>query len=328
MGTRGTGAGNKTAQPITLGGTTVAPGERQRIEIPVARLPTETWLPLPVEVVHGRRPGHRIWLSAAVHGDEVNGIEIIRQVLAQTDPAELCGSLVAVPIVNLFGFINQSRYLPDRRDLNRCFPGSERGSLASRLAHLLMTEIVSRCTHGIDLHTGSLHRANLPHIRTDMDNPETAGCARAFGPPVVMHARTRDGSLREAATERGIAVLLYEAGEPLRFDAEAIRLGIEGILRVMKHLDMLPNDFEVPAPQQPVEVRKSSWIRARRSGILRLQVQLGARVRKRQPLGIIADAFGDNRVTVKASFDGLVLGQTNNPVVNQGDGIVHLARTD
>ncbi|MEQ8963814.1 MAG: succinylglutamate desuccinylase/aspartoacylase family protein, partial [Coleofasciculus sp. C2-GNP5-27] len=156
-------------ETLTIGGITVAPGERKRTEIPVARLPTQTLLSLPITVINGVEAGPRLWISAAIHGDEINGVEIIRQVLERINPSQLHGVLIAVPIVNVFGFIEQSRYLPDRRDLNRSFPGSPRGSLASRLADLFMTEVVSRCTHGIDLHTAAQHRTNLPQIRANLD---------------------------------------------------------------------------------------------------------------------------------------------------------------
>jgi predicted deacylase len=312
-------------EPILIGDARIEPGTRLRLKLPVARLPTETWMSLPIEVVHGQSAGPRLWLSAAVHGDEINGVEIIRQVLEYLDPARLAGTVIAVPIVNVFGFIQQSRYLPDQRDLNRSFPGGPRGSLASRLAHLVMSEVVSQCTHGIDLHTGSHHRANLPQIRANLHDAETRRCAEAFAAPVMMHAETRDGSLRQAATASGIHVLLYEAGEPLRFDPLAIRLGVEGVLRVMAALAMCELPSELAPPRPSTEVFHATWIRARRGGILRLDAQLGDRVEAGQRLGVIADAFGDNSVPVRAPFAGAIIGATSNPLVHPGDGILNLA---
>ena len=309
---------------IRIGGETIARGERRRTEIPVARLPTETWLSLPVEVVCGKHEGPALWLSGAVHGDELNGVEIIRRVLEKVDPARLRGTLIAAPIVNVYGFIHQSRYLPDRRDLNRSFPGSHSGSLAARLASLFMSEVVSRCTHGIDLHTGSNHRHNLPQVRANLHDAETRRCAEAFGAPVMVHSQVRDGSLRQAAAKQGKTALVYEAGEPLRFDSEAIETGLRGVLRVMTALGMRGASRTLK-PRDTVEASDSSWVRARRSGIVHLQVELGAVVRKGQILAEIADAFGDDRVTVKAPFDGLVVGQSKNPLVHQGDAVVHLA---
>ncbi|MBE9171355.1 succinylglutamate desuccinylase/aspartoacylase family protein [Pleurocapsales cyanobacterium LEGE 06147] len=309
---------------IEIAKEVIAPGQLRRFEIPVGRLPTQTLLSLPVTVVNGIEAGPRLWLSAAIHGDELNGVEIIRQVLTKIQPDQLHGTLIAVPIVNVFGFIDQSRYLPDRRDLNRSFPGSETGSLASRLAYLFMREIVNHSTHGIDLHTAAIHRLNLPQIRANLEDKETNRCAKAFGAPIVMHATMRDGSLRQAATKQGIPVLLYEAGEALRFDRQAIRIGAEGILRVMECLDMHQFPF-LPPPTPSVEVRESKWIRAGRGGIFHLEVNLGEKVSKKQQLGFITDAFGENSLSVRAIYNGIVIGCTQNPLVNQGDAIVHLA---
>lgn len=310
---------------IEINGETILPGDRKRLEIPVARLPTQTMLCVPVVVINGVEAGPKLWLSAAIHGDEINGVEIIRRILEKVRPEQLQGTLIAVPIVNVFGFIEQSRYLPDRRDLNRSFPGSATGSLAARLADLFMKEIVRHCTHGIDLHTAAIHRTNLPQIRADLRDRETARCAKAFGAPVTIYATTRDGSLREAAAKQGIPILLYEAGEALRYDTEAIRVGVEGSLRVMAALGMYES-ASVPPPPATVEVSASKWVRASRSGIFRLEVALGERVEKKQQLGIIADAFGDTNVKVRASVSGIVIGHAQNPLVNQGDGILHLAQ--
>lgn len=311
-------------QAIAIAGESILPGKRQRLELPVSRLSTQTMISLPVIAVNGKRDGPRLWLSAAIHGDEINGVEIIRQVLETIKPHRLRGALIAVPIVNIFGFLEQSRYLPDRRDLNRSFPGSPHGSLAARLAHRFMTEIVSHCTHGIDLHTAALPRTNLPQIRANLKDEETCLCARAFGAPLLVHAITRDGSLRQAASNQGIPILVYEAGEALRFEAEAIRIGVEGIFRVMDYLQMYPFPFaarEVPS----LEVTRTKWVRASRSGILHLAVGLGEQVEKKQILGTITDAFGESRTKVRAPTSGIVIGHVQNPLINQGDGLVNLA---
>lgn len=223
---------------MQVGGEAVPPGRRRELELPVARLPTDTWLSIPVVVLNGRAPGPTVWLSGAVHGDEINGVEIVRRLARTLDPRRLAGTVIAVPVVNVFGFVNESRSFPDRRDLNRSFPGSTRGSLAARLAHLFMQEVVSRSDDGIDFHTATDHRTNLPQLRCDLDDPETRRCAVAFGAPMTLHSRLRDGSLREAATSRGIPVLLYEGGEPVRFNEWAIRAGVDGALRVLQELGM------------------------------------------------------------------------------------------
>ena len=239
----------------------------------------------------------------------------------------LHGTLVAIPMVNVYGVIHNSRYLPDRRDLNRSFPGSEGGSLAARLAGLFMTEIVQKCTHGIDLHTGAGHRANLPQIRADLDDEETARLANIFGVPVQINAQIRDGSLRGAAAERGIPMLVYEGGEALRFDEFSIRAGVHGIINVMRGLKMLPpSRVRKRDTTTPFTARGSSWARAPESGIFRSLVKLGAQVRVGQRLGMISDPFGDAETPVTANCDGIVIGRTNLPLIHQGDAVVHIAR--
>lgn len=309
---------------IEIGGVAVPAGSMRRVELPVARLFTQTMLSLPVTVVCGARKGPRVWLDAALHGDELNGTEIIRRVLRAIDPKRLAGAIVAVPVVNVFGFVLQSRYLPDRKDLNRSFPGSPGGSLAARLAHLFLTEIVSHCTHGLDFHTGSLHRANLPQVRGNLDDRETLRMARAFGAPLRIHMRAVPGSLREACTRRGIPILVYEAGEPLRFDEEAIDQGVRGTLRVLRALGMTARAPRALA-RRSLEVRRTRWVRAHRSGILHLETKLGARVGAKQRIGHITDAYGALFTAVRAPASGIVIGYTGNPLVNRGDAILHLA---
>lgn len=320
-----TASKGRSPSPLSVGGEVVPPGETRQIEIPVARLPpTKFSLSIPVEVVHGTRSGPGLWLSGALHGDELNGVEIIRRVIEAVDPAEMKGFLLAVPIVNVFGFINGSRYLPDRRDLNRCFPGSSKGTLPARLADIFMKEIVGLCTHGIDFHTGSNHRTNLPQIRGNIRDAETRRCAEAFGAPVVIHAESRDGSLREAATRRGIHVLLFEGGEPLRFEESVIEAGVKGTLRVMRALGMLRR--RVGPPGRGIAIAtKTIWLRARASGLCRLQVDIGDRVERRQRLGTISDIFGEVAARVVSPRAGIVVGIARNPLIHQGEGLVHLA---
>jgi predicted deacylase len=310
---------------VAVNGVRIEPGTRRRILIPIARLPTQTELSLPVEALNGVSGGPRLWLSATIHGDELNGLEIINRVLQRVDASELAGSLLAVPIVNVFGFIHQDRYLPDRRDLNRSFPGSKSGSLAAQTAHLFMREIVAQSTHGVDLHTGSHHRVNLPQVRGDLDDPETRRCALAFGAPMLIHGKAPPKSLRHSVVRRGIPILLYEAGQPQRFDEEAIAAGVDGILRLMTALGMRDGTDDPPAPAM-VEARRRSWIRARRSGILRLDIELGDAVGKGQVLGTIEEVLGSASMPVTSRYDGIVIGHTSNPLVHRGDAIAHVAR--
>ncbi len=312
---------------LTINGTVLTPGLRTTIDLPAGKLYTHTPLSIPVHVVSGKKHGPRLFVSAAIHGDEINGVEIIRRLLKLPALKRLQGTLIAVPIVNVHGLLNQSRYLPDRRDLNRSFPGSNRGSLSARMASLFMREIVAKSTHGIDIHTGALHRNNLPQIRANMDDPETEKLANAFDVPVIISSNLRDGSLREAAAEYGIPMLLYEAGEALRFDEVSIRAGVKGIVNVMRMLEMLPPSRRKSARRnEPVVARSSSWVRATNSGILRTMIPLGGRVKKDTLLGVITDPFGEHELQITAGFGGIVIGRTNLPLVNEGDALFHIAR--
>jgi predicted deacylase len=313
---------------LTVNGVDVRPGERVTVDLPVARLYTHTPLTMPVHVVRGRRPGPHLFVCAAIHGDEINGVEIVRRLLKLPLLRRVRGVLMAIPIVNVYGFIQHSRYLPDRRDLNRSFPGSEKGSLTARVANLFMREIVSNCSHGVDIHTGAIHRANLPQIRARLQDPETKRLARTFGVPVLLNSDLRDGSLREAAAARGVPVLLYEAGEALRFDEVSVRAGVSGIVAVMRALGMLPAGRAARRSVEPVLARSSAWVRAPGSGVLRTSVPLGARVAKNDLLGIIADPFGEREISVISPGKGVVIGRVNLPLVNEGEALFHIAYFD
>lgn len=312
--------------PFEIGDARVAPGERHRLRIPVARLPAGGSLALPIDVIHGATPGPALFLSGAIHGDEIDGVEITRRVLNGVPPAELAGTLVAVPVVNLPGLLAESRYLPDRRDLNRSFPGGPNGSLAARLAHLFMREVVQRCSHGIDFHCGSDDRENLPQIRADLDDEETYRLARAFAAPVTIHAPAPAGSLRRAAVAGGTRVLLYEAGEARRFTASAIRVGVNGTLRVLASLGMIGDD-DGDRPTT-LESRIRRWVRAGRSGVCRLDVELGQRVRKGEVLGEITNPLGTETAPVRSRASGVVIGRRIHPIVYQGEALVHIAEID
>lgn len=311
--------------PFVIGDLEVPAGRSRIGELPLARLVTGNRISLPMTVVHGRRDGPTIWLSAAVHGDEICGVEIIRRVVSRLDARQMVGTVITVPIVNVHGFLGGDRYLPDRRDLNRSFPGSKTGPLAARMAHLLMREVVDRCEVGIDLHTGSDHRTNLPQIRADLDDDTTRDLTIAFGAPVMLHSRLRDGSLRAAATAAGATMLLYEGGEALRFDQNAIEVGVDGILRVIARLGMTPDSDPPPAAGVPIECPSSGWIRTRRSGIASLTVGLGDRVEKGRIVADVRDSVGRRLGQPRSRRDGIVIGHTQHPLVNQGDAIVHVA---
>lgn len=309
---------------FTLCGHSIAPGERATLALPLPSQSSYTPLSMPIHVIHGKQDGPVVFISAAIHGDEINGIEIIRRVRHTKVIERLKGTLICVPIVNVYGFFNHTRYLPDRRDLNRSFPGRKHGSLASRVARIFANEIVDKATHGIDLHTGSNHRANLPHIRANLDSPECAALARSFGTPVIINANLRDGSLRQYAMDKGLSMLLYEAGEGLRFDSISIRAGVSGVLNVLRSLQMLPKRRQVP-DQKVVEARSSQWVRAPQAGLLRIEAPLGARVESGQVIGRIADSVGENESSVVSPVTGIIIGRNNLPVVNEGDALFHVA---
>ena len=313
-------------QPLTLGGVEIAAGQRRNIDIRVAPMYTHDDLSITVQVVRGKRPGPTLFISAALHGDEINGVEIIRRLLQHKSLNKLAGTLLAIPIVNVYGFLNHSRYLPDGRDLNRSFPGSAKGSLTGRVAHTFLQEIVLKSTHGIDLHTGSRHRTNFPQIRADLDDPATRSMTEAFGVPLAIDAKIRDGSLRECAGDAGIPVLLYEAGEALRFDEIYVRAGVKGILNVMRSIGMLRKSRRARAPALPVICDQTVWVRAPESGVLRTLVALGAKVTSGQVIALVADPLGSSETAVIAPHHGVVIGRTNLPLVYEGDATFHIAR--
>ncbi len=311
---------------FAIGGRRIVAGARETINLPVSVLSDHTPVTMSVHVVHGRQPGPTMFVSAAVHGDEIIGVEIVRRLLRTASLDRLKGTLLAIPIVNSFGFMNHSRYLPDRRDLNRSFPGSPQGSLASRLAHLFKTEIVERCDLGIDLHSAAVHRTNLPQIRVSPSKPDTMELAQAFGAPLILTSKVRAGSLRQTAQQSGVDVLLYEAGEGLRFDEFAVRAGVTGILRVMRKQGMVSAQG-APKPKAPSIVSNSStWLRAPAGGLLRTFKTTGEEVSKGDILGVVADPFGEIETEIVTEIDGLVIGRTNLPVVNEGDGLFHVAK--
>lgn len=312
--------------PFEIAGESVAAGSTETVHLPVSSMPDHTPVTLSLQVHHGKRDGPTMFVSAAVHGDEVIGVEIVRRLLRAPQLAHLRGTLLVVPVVNSFGFLNRSRYLPDRRDLNRCFPGHPSGSLGARLAHIFLNEIVLRCDTGIDLHSAAIHRTNLPQIRISPDDTKTRDMAMAFGAPVVLTSSLREGSLRAEAAERGTSVLLYEAGEGLRFDELAVRAGVAGILRVMRHMNMLPAKGIAKAKAAPYICENSSWIRAPAGGLLRTFRAEGELVEAGDVLASVADPFGSVDSDIEAPSAGILIGRAMLPVVNEGDAVFHLAR--
>lgn len=312
-------------KPFEFAGYSIKGGARQTIDVPVSVLSDHTPVNLRVHIIHGKRPGPTVFVSAAVHGDEVMGVEIVRRLLQSPLLDRLRGTLMVVPIVNAFGFHARSRYLPDRRDLNRSFPGSTHGSLASRLAWIFLEKVVKRCDLGIDLHSAAIHRTNLPQVRVSPGNRRAMALAKTFGAPVILTSSLRDGSLRAEAKEAGVDVLLYEAGEGLRFDEMAARAGLAGILRILRTLEMLPAKGIAKARAIPLVCNHSKWLRAPAGGLLRTFRADGDVVDTGDVLASVADPFGEVEAELIAPFGGIIVGRAVMPVVNEGDAVFHLA---
>jgi predicted deacylase len=312
---------------FTIGGESIAAGERRLVSLPLSALSNQTPMAVPVSVLHGRREGPTLFVSAAIHGDELTGVAICRRLLASKSLSVARGTLLMVPIVNAFGFISHSRYLPDRRDLNRSFPGSVRGSLAAQLANLFLTEVVARSDYGIDLHSAAIHRSNLPQIRVDSADEKSLELARAFGAPIIVHSGLREGSLREAARSKSVPVIVYEAGEGLRVDELSVNVGMRGILRVMTHLGMIRRTRDRKRPE-PVLSTSSRWVRAEESGLFRPFKDVGDHVSAGERIGIIADPYGERETELKANSAGIIIGRANIPAINQGDALFHIAKVE
>lgn len=318
---------SKRADFLLLG-KKIAPGQRAMLEMDIGKLYTNTPVTIGVEVIHGKLDGPVLLVTAAIHGDELNGIEVCRRLGKSPILDKLKGTLILVPVVNAFGFIQQIRYLPDRRDLNRCFPGSEKGSLGSRVAFLLRTELLEHCTHVVDLHTGAIHRSNLPQIRGNLESEDNLAMAHSFGAPVVLHSSILDGSFRDAADKLGKPFILYEAGQALRFDEPSINGGVKGVIGVMTHLGMLNARRRAKKPIESIVARSSQWVRANHDGMMVANVELGERVKKDDLLALIVDPYGVTELEIRSPVNGIIIGRNNIPVVNEGEALFHIARFD
>jgi predicted deacylase len=310
---------------LVIGGVDVPKGEETKVDLALPKL-YSTPTKLPIRVLRGKKEGPVVFISAAIHGDELIGIEIIRRVRKLSILKKLRGTLILLPIVNTYGIMTLSRYLPDRRDLNRSFPGSTKGSLASRVAKTFFDEIVQKSDMGIDLHSASIHKSNLPQIRTNINNEYTLGLAKAFEAPVIVHSEVRDGSLRAVAQESGTPILLYEAGEALRFDENCIRIGVKGIVNVLRENGMLPKTATKRVPKTPIVTKVSKWVRATQGGVVRTIKALGDTVKTDEVIAYIDDPFEDTVYEIPAPFDGIIIGKSEIPLVQEGDAVFHIAK--
>ncbi len=310
-------------ESLHFAGTLIAEGETADLRLKVAESYTAEPVSIPLTVVRGGA-GPTVFVTATVHGDELNGVGILRSLLNDCDFRALAGTIIAVPVANVPGFLALERRLPDRRDLNRSFPGNRRGSLAARLADVLFREVVCRSDFGIDLHTAGAERTNHPQVRADLSQPHVAALAAAFGCPLVVDSPGPPHSLRRTAVAADVPTIVYEAGSPLRFERPFIEIGVRGILNVLRALGMLPGTPE--APPLRLRLKRTSWVRATAGGLVDLKVELGQPLRRGDPISIHTNPFGRGTGVLVSPCAGIVLGLTQIPVVHPGDAVCHLAR--
>jgi len=316
------------SQAFIIAGESIAAGTARDIAFPITTMATGTTSSLAVRVLHGAKAGPAVFVSAAIHGDEIIGTAVIQRLAQELRPEALCGTVLLVPVANIFGFITHNRYLPDRRDLNRSFPGSAGGSLAGQLAHVFTREVVARCTLGIDIHSAAIHRYNLPQIRIAAGNRRLVELAMAFGAPVIIESPLREGSLRDHAQAQGVDMLLMEAGEALRFDRLSIETGVEGVTRVLAHLGMIEADDGLGAVGVPARANRTVWVRSPRGGVVQMVRESGDPVRKGEVLARVGGLFGEEAQALVSPVDGIVIGHATLPVVHQGDALFHIAAID
>ena len=313
-------------EPFHIAGVSIGRGEQREIFLKVSESFLSSNIQIPVTIIRGQHHGPTVFMTAAIHGDEINGIDIVRRVINEMNPASLHGTLLCVPVANIPGFLNQHRYLPYNRDLNRFFPGKPRGNNADRIAYKIFQNIVLKSDWGIDLHTAAHGRANMPHIRGDMTHPKVRKIARAFGSSVIMHNAGRAGSLRKVATENGIPTIIFEAGQTGTFSSEISEGGFRGVIRILQTMGMIDGAKKAARPLYQVIVKKSSWVRAERGGILDLFVKPGHLVYKDDVLGVILNPFGKTVTRVRSPFTGILVGVSTQPLAIPGTGICHIAR--
>lgn len=312
-------------EPFGIAGKRIAPGSARTVAFPITTLATGTPSALGIRVLHGAQPGPAVFVSAAIHGDEIIGTAIIQRLAQHIKPKALAGTVLLVPVANIFGFMTRSRYLPDRRDLNRSFPGSAGGSLAGQLANIFYREVVERCQLGIDIHSAAIHRYNLPQIRIAAGNARLVELAMAFGAPVIMESPLRDGSLRDLAHKAGVDMLLLEAGEALRFDRLSIETGVAGVNRVLAHLGMIDADDGLGMVGVPARANRSAWVRSPRGGVAHMVRESGDPVRTGDVLARVSGLFGEAAADMVSPVDGIIIGHATLPVVHQGDALFHIA---
>jgi len=308
---------------LLINGVRIRQGQSTNIELPIAKLPTHTLIDLPIFIRSAKEEGPVVLISGGVHGDEINGVVTAKRLLEEFDEGLtlLKGTLIFIPLVNIYGFLSNSRTFPDGRDLNRSFPGSKKGSLAGRIAYILNEQIIPQIDYGIDFHTGGRMLSNYPQIRVDYSDKNALELAKAFGTHYVLNSKYIEKSFRKAAFKAGKKILVFEGGESMRLDDFAIEEGVQGTKRLLASLGMI--DYN-STPQETIFLKESNWVRARASGIFNASIKLGDSIKKGQILARISDPYGQIKEPVKAPTNGYVLGLNNLPVINVGDALVHI----
>jgi len=314
---------SSTTKLLKMGGKTVRPGQSLDIHLEVSQRYTGDPISLPIRVHRGRRPGPTVFVSAAVHGDELNGTGVIHELMFAPEIKLVNGTLILIPVVNVFGFETQNRYMPDRRDLNRCFPGTPSGNLSSRMAHVIFKQIVGNSDYGIDLHTAAGSRTNFPNVRGDLSVPEVRRVAKAFGCELMVNGKGPTGSLRREATKAGCPTIILEAGEPCKIEPGILEIGMRGVQNVLKEFGMLPGQCVRPAYQ--TRVSKSLWVRSEVGGLLRFHVSPGHPVKEGEPIATNVSVFGKEQCVLVSPVNGIVLSMTTLPVVKPGEPVCHIA---
>ncbi|TRX40488.1 succinylglutamate desuccinylase/aspartoacylase family protein [Flavobacterium restrictum] len=318
----------KSTQPLKIFGEIVLPGENKTINVEMARLHTTTKLNIPIIVRRSKLDGPVVLFTAGIHGDEINGVEIVRQLIHKKINRPKKGTIICIPIINIYGFVNKSREFPDGRDLNRSFPGSKKGSLASRFAYHILTEIMLNVDFAIDFHAGGASRFNAPQIRLTQNNPVLKKLADAFNAPFTLYSKNIIGSFRNSSEKLKVKMLLFEGGKSLDINDDVAREGINGVKRFLDHLQMLDlKQIPENAVASTIYIEKSSWLRAKCSGMLNDNNSVGKYVTKGTVLGIITDPFGKFERKIKAPNDGYVINANHSPIVYEGDAIYHLSNT-
>ena len=312
-------------EPVEIRGQLVNLGENKLIKVEVDRLPTGTAIEIPVYVFNGKKPGPTVLVQAGLHGDEVNGVELVRKMLARDAFKVKRGCIIVVPLLNVFGFLNLSRDLHGK-DMNRSFPGSKTGSLASRIAYFHMKEIANNVDFGIDIHTGGAQRNNYPQIRYTPNSAESKKLAEIFNAPFQFPSNLIAKSFRKEAEKHGVPIIVYEGGEALRLDKFAIRKGTEGILNILEHFEMIPKRKEKQKRTNTIELNTKKWIRAKIAGLFNSRIKNGDLVKKGQILGYITDTYGETVTSVKAPFEGYIFAVNNFPIINRGDALFHIGK--